>query len=655
MELTRKCLFLVAVLLAPSTLVAAAAQGRPNILWLSFEDTSATNFGCYGNPDVKTPVIDDLAKRGILVEHACSVAPHCSPARSSIISGTIATTYGTDIHRQKWRVPQNQYFFPMLMRKAGYFCTNNQKTDYNADIDQSVMKQIWDGNSNVVSYNNPKRGAGQAFFSVFNNTCTHMTRVHTYTIEGRRKPDVDPATVHLPPFVPDLPEIRADYALHLEGAQDIDKWVKTFLDDLEQRKLADDTIIFIWSDHAGVLPRGKAFPYETGLHPLLIVYVPPKWQKLTDLKPGTRLQNLVGWEDLAPTVLTLAGLPVPSYMQGHSFLAPNAPKKEIQYGFRTNTGPHYDPIRTASDGHYKYIRSYTPYKPLGLRQSYQWAVPGQMAWDKAYHEGKVGPQYRGFFEPKPAEQLFDLATDPWEMKDLASDPAQKDRLEKFRSAVASHMRDTQDLGLFPRTMRDKDKSKSLYEWVRDTKYPVNDLIAAAETASMGDPANLPKLIEYLKSDRQELRFWGASGCMTLAGAGKLKDVPPELVALTKDQNEEIAATSAEALCHAGKADQGLKVLLALVQNQETMHVAASALEEMGYLADPIEPQLMEMKQKMPIRSILISLGKLPFEEYYGKKMIKQGIEANGKRMAWQYPSPDPAVNMKRPKEEQAAD
>jgi hypothetical protein len=143
--------------------------------------------------------------------------------------------------------------------------------------------------------------------------------------------------------------------------------------------------------------------------------------------------------------------------------------------------------------------------------------------------------------------------------------------------------------------------------------------------------------------------------MTLAGAGKLKDVPPELVALTKDQNEEIAATSAEALCHAGMADQGLKVLLALVQNQETMHVAASALEEMGHLAAPIEPQLMEMKQKMPIRSILISLGKLPFEEYYGKKMIKQGIEANGKRMAWQYPSPDPAVNMKRPKEEQAAD
>lgn len=651
MKLFRKAALLIAMLVLPSS--ARAAQDKPNILWLTFEDTSATNFGCYGNKDVKTPVIDDLAKRGILVQNACSVAPHCSPARSSIISGTIATTYGTDIHRQKWRVPEQQYFFPMLMRKAGYFCTNNQKTDYNADIGPGTMQEIWNGISTVVSYNNDKRKDGQPFFAVFNNTCTHMTRVHTYTTEGRRKPDVDPATVTLPAFVPDLPEIRADYALHLEGAQDIDKWVKTFLDDLEARKLSDDTIIFVYSDHAGVLPRGKAFAYESGLHPLMVVYVPPKWQKLCGIMPGTRLQNLVGFEDLAPTVLTLAGVSVPDYMQGHSFLAPGAAKKEMQFGFRTNTGPHYDPIRTATDGHYKYMRSYTPYKILGLRQNYQWAVPGQMAWDKVYHEGKVAPEFRGFFEPKPVEQLFDLTSDPGEMKDLAKDPAQKERLESFRAAVAQNMRKTQDLGLFPRSTRDKDSKLSLYEWVRQTKYPVNDLIDAAEMASVGDPANLPKLVELLKDKRPEMRFWGASGCVTLAAAGKLPAVPDELVGATKDQDEEVAATAAEALCHTAKADQGLAALLAQLKNNNQS--AASALEELGKIAEPLVPELMPMSKKAPVRSILISLGKMPFEEYYGKKLIAQGIEMNAKRPEWKYPSPDPAVNAKRPKEEQSAD
>lgn len=376
---------------------AAGNPDRPNILWLTFEDTSATNFGCYGNKDVSTPVVDDLARRGILFERPCSVSPYCSPARSTIISGAFATTYGTDIHRHKWRVPERQYFFPPLMRKAGYFCSNNVKTDYNATGEGQLNKTIWDEISPLASYNIAKRKADQPFFAVFNNGCTHMTRVHTFHIEGRRKPDVDPAKVTLPPFVPDLPEIRADYALHLEGAQDIDKWVKTFLDDLKKRGLAEDTIVFFYSDHAGVLPRGKAFPYESGLRPAFIVYVPPKWRKLCGIPMGTRYEGLVGFEDLAPTVLTLAGVDVPGYMQGHSFLKPGAEAKAIQFGFRTNTGQHFDPIRTANDGRYKYIRSFTPYKPLGLRQAYQWGVPGQMAWDKAYFEGKLAPEYRGFF------------------------------------------------------------------------------------------------------------------------------------------------------------------------------------------------------------------------------------------------------------------
>jgi arylsulfatase A-like enzyme len=644
----------IAVLFLPAPAATAAdGQDRPNILWLSFEDTSATNFGCYGNAAVNTPVVDGLARRGILFERVSSVAPHCSPARSTLISGSSATTYGTDIHRHAWQVPEGQYFFPPLLRRAGYYCTNNAKTDYNARGGDKLLRAVWDGSGHTAGYNSPQRKPGQPFFAVFNNGTTHMTRVHTFHTEGRRTPEVDPAKVALPPFVPDIPDVRADYALHLEGAQDIDKWVQTFLDDLAHRGLADDTIVFVFGDHGGVLPRGKAFPYESGLRPPLVVYVPPKWQKLTGIKPGTRSPGLVGFEDFAPTVLTLAGVDVPAHMQGHSFLAPGSQPKPIQFSFRTNTGQHFDPIRTASDGHYKYIRSFTPYKPLGLRQGYQWAVPGQMAWDRMYHEGKCAPEHRGFFEPKPVEQLFDLQTDPWEMKDLAADPGQRDRLEQFRSAVAANMRRTKDLGLFPRSMRDKGNGVALYDWVRKTDFPVDELIAAAELASTADAKDVPRLVAHLKSDRPELRFWAASGFVTGGAAGRIKDVPPELAAAARDANDEIAATAAEALCRLGQAEAGLPVLMALLRDGS--NAAASSLEELGPVAKPLVPQLKEVRNKQPVRSILINFGELPFDEYYGPRSHAQGLAQNARRPEWRYPSPDPAANAKRPAEQDAAD
>lgn len=641
---TRAARWLI-LLLAGSCVATAARAGeifdRPNILWLSFEDTSPYAFGCYGNAEVSTPNVDALAKRGVVLTNASSVAPHCSPARSSIISGCFATTYGTDWHRHGWRVPEDRYFFPSLLRQAGYYTTNNSKTDYNCTRESwNAAPRFWDEQGNKATYNSVKRKAGQPFFSVFNSNVSHMGRVRSIHTHDRREfGGYDPYQLTLPPHVPDLPEVRSDFALHLEGAHDVDQWVKLFLNDLKQRGLDDDTIIFVFSDHGGCLPRGKAFPFETGLRAVMVVYVPEKWHERCGLPMGTTSDRLVGFEDLAPTVLRLAGIEAPAYMQGRSFMEPGAPEKEIQFGFRCNTGFHYDPDRTAYDGRFKYIRSYTPYKPYGLRQSYQWGVPGQFAWDVQFHEGKSKAEHQSFFKPKPTEQLFDLKEDPWEMNDLAQDPRYRDELLRLRKAVSDHVRGTKDLGFFPRTTRIKSDKLSLHEWVRETGYPLDELIEAAEIASEGNLDNADQLVAYLASDKPEVRFWGVSGLATLASRGVMEEVPEALLAAADDENEEVSVTAAEALCYLDRRDVGLPVLMKHLKRKSQF--AASALEELGELARPIVGELKAMDDRMEVRSLLINFGELPYDAYYPPEEHEAGYKVNRERRNWHVPSPDP--------------
>ncbi|RYG56552.1 sulfatase, partial [bacterium] len=250
---------------------AGTTAARPNILWLTIEDTSAYEFGCYGNSAVKTPIIDGLAAKGVRYTHAWAAGPQCSPSRASIITGSFGTTYGMDWHRHQVEVPGG-IFYPPVLREAGYFCTNNAKTDYNATV---TPRELWDENGAQATYNSAKRGANQPFFAVFNCGATHMSRLRSFTLEGRRDfvaEGLDPQKLALPPHVPDLPEVRSYYAFHLEGVQDIDGWVGSFLEDLEARGLAEDTIVFFCSDHGGCLPRGKGFLYRTGLQVPLIAY-----------------------------------------------------------------------------------------------------------------------------------------------------------------------------------------------------------------------------------------------------------------------------------------------------------------------------------------------------------------------------------------------
>ena len=294
------------------------AQQRPNILWLTIEDTSPYDFGCYGNRHVATPTINSLAGAGIQYMRAHSVGTQSSPSRSCIITGCYASTFGMEWHRCRFATPET-VFLPDYMRAAGYYCTNKSKTDYNTLCDNKAM---WDSCGPAATYNNPARKKDQPFFAVFNSMATHMGRIRSYHTDQRRDfalEGLDPARLELPPHVPDIPEIRSDFAFHMEGSQDIDAWVGMFLDDLRRQRLDENTIVFFFSDHGGCLPRGKGFVYETGTHVPFIVYLPPKWRHLANGQSG-RTDRLIGFPDLAPTVLSLAGIEPPAYMQGKAFL-----------------------------------------------------------------------------------------------------------------------------------------------------------------------------------------------------------------------------------------------------------------------------------------------------------------------------------------------
>ena len=644
--LTRLFVFLT---LAFSTLsMYPTAEGAdvpklPNILWLTFEDTSEYELACYGNPTTKTPNIDGLAKDGVKFTQARAVAPYCSPSRSTLMCGTHATVFGTDWHRHNVNIPQKIFYWVPLLRERGYYCTNNVKTDYNA----SQATPIWDESSATATYNNPDRKSGQPFFAVFNNMCTHMSRLTTVTLDKRVPCRIDASKVVLPDHVPDLPEIRADYALHLEGTEDVDSWVGVFLEDLKKRKLDDDTIIFVFSDHGGCLPRGKAFPYETGFRMPLVVYVPPKWRHLCkNLPMGKESDRLIGFEDMGPTVLSLAGLKSAAPMNGVAFLGDFAqPPKKYQHCFRSNTGGHYDPVHTVTDGRFKYGRCFTPYKAFGLRQEFQWNMPSQLAWDDASLKRTIEEKYRAYYLPKTTEMLFDIENDPWEMNDLSKDPKYSATLQELRAETLSWMKANKDLSLIPAPFRWEMSEEPLYDVVRKTDYPLNDLIDLAWAASEGDKKSIERLTAALQDPRPEFRFWAASGFATLAYYGRLSNIVPELTEVMNSDHPTNAAVAMEAVFRFKPNSAVIQKLLNNSDGVSNMMNLLSDNAEKPEIRVPILEASKSMNARRTntysFRSFLISIGELPMSSLYTDKDIESGYASYRQQLNWKKHLPNP--------------
>jgi len=621
------------------------SSDKPNILWLTFEDTSWYEFGCYGNNQVKTPNIDALASEGIQFMNAWSVAPQSSPARSSLITGCYATTYGMDVHPRPFDTPKD-IFSTQYLRENGYYCTNNNKTHYNTTVDNTIC---WDECDDNASYNSVRRKKNQPFFAVFNTVTSHMGRVCTFHIDGRRdytQAGIYPEKLQLPPHVPDLYEIRSDYAGHLEAIQDVDEWVGLFVKDLKEKNLYDNTIIFVFSDHGGCLPRGKGYLYETGLRVPLIVYIPQKWQQLLSLKSGVKDCSLISFIDLGPTVLSLAGIKTPSFMQGRPMMGKYAfhQKKSIQFAFATNQLHHFMPMRAATDGRYKYIRSYIPYKQFALRNYYQWGMPSNMAWDKfVLLNCQANSLWLQPYQHHPTEMLFDLDSDPFELYNLADNPVYEKILIKFRTAVSKNIRQTKDLGFFLPTSRE---DINLYNKVNKEKYDLERLYSIVEMASSANESDIPALTKALSSDDVNIRYWATVGFAKLGIMGLFTNIPKDFLQLLKDPDPYVACEAAYAISYSNEFDQGIKRLVYPFK-EEDRKIGYSLLEclsldpKMKHLIQNYSKELKDKSESLPskenedaglmARGILVNLGYMDIKDVYGPNSYEQGLKLNRSR------------------------
>jgi len=456
-----------AMLLSQIPLSAAEKQGteRPNILWISTEDISP-DLGCYGDNYAVTPNIDKLATRGVRYTNVYSHAGVCAPTRSGIITGMYPTTIGTHHMRCKGVPPAYVKCFSEYLRADGYYCTNNVKTDYQFDPPASA----WDESSNKAHWRN--RGTNQPFFAIFNFTVSHESQIRNRSKAMLKrleelKPEErhDPDKAVLPPYYPDTPAVRRDWAQYYDIITLTDKLVANVLKQLEDDGLADDTIVWFWGDHGRGLPRGKRWIYDSGLKVPLIIHVPEKWQKLAmpdnpnAAKPGTVNDELIAFIDFAPTMMSLTGVKIPSHIQGRAFLGSQKAKpREYIFAARDRMDETYDLIRAVRDKRYKYIRNYMAHLSRGQDIDYMNQMPTMQEMRRLNAEGKLkGPQKQYFEETKPVEELYDTATDPHEVKNLAGDPKYKDVLERMRATHVKWVKETSDIGLIPEPEFDEMK------------------------------------------------------------------------------------------------------------------------------------------------------------------------------------------------------
>ncbi len=635
-----------ATLPAAGSIVPVIAQDKPNILWLTIEDTSWYEFGTYGNEHAKTPNLDYLAANGVRFTHAWSCGPQSSPARSTIITGCYSSTYGMEWHRDRVLTPKN-IFFPQLLRDAGYYCTNNAKTDYNTTNNNNAC---WDECKNTASYNNSKRKDDQPFFAVYNTGMTHMGRIRTFHTDGRRdfsKEGIDPARLNLPPHLPDLPEVRSDHAFHLEGVTDVDKWVGIFISDLKQQGLWDNTIIFFYSDHGGCSPRGKGYLYESGLRVPMIVYIPPKYRDQFNIIPGTVSDRLVSFVDLAPTVLSLTGVSIPAHYQGHAFLGPKkTPDNPMQYGISCNQATHYQPLRAANNGRYKYIRRYIPYKQHSLRNYYQWGMPANMAWDKTFLTKQCTTDSCNLpFTCEFTEELFDQSVDSFDVNNLADHPDYREILSAMRDSIKNFNRNTRDLGFFLSKTR---MSKDVYTYVRTSSFPLNDLYDLIDMTLEKGNVDTNKIIAYLDNEYPEFRFWAIVNLAHLGNTGRLSVCPPKLKELINDSDPQIATEAACALCFLGEGERGITYLLndmPTYKEEKTAILECLALNpQTQALFTPGRINFLKTKtainnynnQKdmgLLVRGILANLGEWDADRIFPPESYAEGVSLNQTRRA----------------------
>ena len=538
-------MFRALVLFCFGVVSAAAAADRPNILWLTSED-NGPQYGCYGDTYATTPHIDALAAKGIRFKRCWSNAPVCAPARTCLISGRWAPADGAEHMRSDVPLPEGHQMYPQFLRNAGYYCSNNSKEDYNLAKPKEGKKDlVWNESSGKAHWKN--RAEGQPFFAVFNDTITHESQI-------RRRPHTlihDPAKAPLPPFHPDTPEVRHDWAQYYDNITLMDSKLGKHLAELEKAGLAEDTIIMHYGDHGPGMPRFKRWPYNTGLQVGLIMHFPEKWKHLAPkgYAPGGVNEELVSFVDLTATLLSIAGVKPPDYFQGRAICGEFAkPAPEFIHGFRGRMDERYDLVRSTTDGRYVYIRNYLPHLPYGQFLNYMFQQATTRVWKAQFDEGRLPEPQTRFWKPKPAEELYDLESDPWETLNLADSTAHAEIKTRLAQGQRQWLTQVRDLGFIPEGERlAQAKTKSPKDaFASEEAYPITTVLEAADLATnpaLAKPEALAKLLDHPSAS---VRYWGVQGYL-IQGESTIRTNAPKIEQMLGDSSPSVRIAAAETL------------------------------------------------------------------------------------------------------------
>ncbi len=503
---------------------------RPNVVWITAEDMSPT-LGAYGDEYATTPNLDAFAKESVRYTNAFAAAPVCSPSRSTLITGVWASSLGTSQMRSAYPIPFSIQGFPSYLRESGYYTTNNVKTDYNTNDATRLIDESWDESSDTAHWRNEARKSGQPFFSVFNQMVSHQSRTMVWPYAAFQEhvqsslsaPEVhDPKKAPVPPYYPDTELIRREQARFYDCVTAMDQKVGQILSQLEEDGLAEDTIVFFYSDHGSGMPRHKRLLHDSGMKVPLMIRFPEKYKHLAPAENGGTIDRLVTFVDFPPTLLSLSGQEIPDHMQGEAFLgaAAVAKEKEYVYGFRDRVDEVFDCSRSVRSKDYLYIRNYLPH--LSWMQPSVFSdlgdIRGEIRRYVKENEGKLSVAQAAFVgATRPAEEFYEVGPDPFNIVNLVDGEMtadQKKALEAHRAEFARKRIELRDVGILPESiMTDyiNEEEMTIYEIAAGGSDHRPNLEAIWEAADLVGRGTREELLELIEDGDDAIRFWGVIG------------------------------------------------------------------------------------------------------------------------------------------------
>ena len=498
------------ILLLTFTISCENDNLKPNILWIVTEDNSIHYMDLYSKGGAEMPALSSLASEGIVFDNAFSNAPVCSVARSTLITGVYAPRIGTQYHRKmsKVKLPNDVKPLPVYLKEVGYYTTNNAKEDYN------FIKEgeIWDESSGKATYK--KRQENQPFFHVQNLHNTHEGKLHfdkEHLENALKTNNLD--SIKPFPYHPDTPTFRYTQSLLHSHHKDVDKEIAKIIDDLEKEGLLENTIIFYYGDHGGVLPRSKGYIYESGLNVPMVVRVPEKFKKLSTFNSGSRTSSFVEFVDLVPTVLSIAGIQIPKSVDGKPFLGKKLKKSKIEkqnitFGYADRFDEKYDLVRSVRKGKFKYIRNYQPFNVDGLYNFYRYKMLAYKEWYNLFHDGKLNEVQSQFFRPRKPEALYNIDEDPHEINNLANDENYNKTLIDLRTELNDHLVSINDLSFLPEPHLLNNGLDDIVAYSEKNKDLIKRLIEISDL-SLYDYADVSTQIkDALVDENPWVRYWG---------------------------------------------------------------------------------------------------------------------------------------------------